>query len=98
MLIIGITQQVKSFLSRVGLDAVPESLDGRGTARVWTARRNSGAPLLVVAADDAAALEALLRPLPHYRGKSYLVFEGRRAAETGIWPVLQSPLSRRFDR
>lgn len=98
MLIIGITQQVKSFLSRVGLDAVPESLDGRGTARVWTARRNSGTPLLVVAADDAPALEALLRPLPHYRGKSYLVFDGRRAAETGIWPVQHSPLSRRFDR
>jgi hypothetical protein len=98
MLIIGITQQVKSFLSRVGLDAVPESLDGRGTARVWTARRNSGTPLLVVAADDAPALEALLRPLPHYRGKSYLVFDGRRATETGIWPVQHSPLSRRFDR
>ncbi|MBW1844938.1 MAG: M1 family peptidase, partial [Deltaproteobacteria bacterium] len=47
MLIIGITQQVKTFLARVGLDAVPESLDGRGTARVWTARRNRGAPLLV---------------------------------------------------
>jgi hypothetical protein len=97
MLVIGITQLVKSFLSRVGLDAVPDRLDGRGTARVWTARRNSGAPLLVVAADDASALEALLRPLPHYRGKSYLVFEGRHAAETGIWPVRRSPLSRRFD-
>ena len=65
---------------------------------MWTARQSTGTPLLVVAADDAAALEALLRPLPHYRGKSYLVFEGRRAAEKGIWPVLRSPLSRRFDR
>ncbi|MBW2493716.1 MAG: M1 family peptidase [Deltaproteobacteria bacterium] len=98
LLIIGITPQVKAFLSRVGLDAVPESLAGRGTARVWTARQSTGAPLLVVAADDATALAALLRPLPHYRGKSFLVFDGRRAAETGIWPVRHSPLSHRFDR
>jgi hypothetical protein len=98
LLIIGIAPQVKSFLARVGLDAVPDSLAGRGTARVWTARQSTGTPLVVVAADNAAALEALLRPLPHYGGKSYLVFEGRRAVETGIWPVLYSPLSRRFDR
>jgi hypothetical protein len=54
--------------------------------------------MLVVAADDITALEALLRPLPHYGGKSYLVFEGRRAAETDIWPVTESPLSRKLDR
>ncbi len=98
LLVIGTTPQLESFLSRVGLDGVPESLAGRGTARVWAARQSTGAPLLVIAADDAAALEALLRPLPHYGGKSYLVFDGRRALETGIWPVQHSPLSRRFDR
>jgi hypothetical protein len=26
------------------------------------------------------------------------VFEGRRAVETGIWPVRDSPLTHRFDR
>jgi hypothetical protein len=98
LLIVGITQEVESFLSRAGIDGAPDSLAGRGTARVWTAHREGGAPLLVVAADDVAALEALLRPLPHYRGKSYLVFEGRRAVESGIWPVVDSPLSRRLDR
>ena len=98
LLIVGITPQVDALLARFELDGVPESLAGRGTARVWTARRNGGAPLLVVAADDVAALEALLRPLPHYGGKSYLVFEGRHALETGTWPVQHSPLTRRFDR
>ncbi len=97
LLIIGVTPQVESFLSRAGIGGVPDSLAGRGTARVWTARRDGGAPLLVVAADDAEALAALLRPLPHYGGKSHLVFEGRRAVETGIWPVLDSPLSRRLE-
>jgi len=98
LLIIGITSQVEALLARFELDGVPEALAGRGTARVWTARRNGAAPLLVVAADDVTALEALLRPLPHYGGKSYLVFEGRRALETGTWPVPRSPLTRRFDR
>jgi len=53
--------------------------------------------VLVVQADDAEALGALLRPLPHYGGRSYLVFEDRRAVDTGVWPVLDSPLSRRLD-
>ena len=97
-LIIGITSQVESFLGRTAIDGVPESLAGRGSARVWTTRRKNGTPLLVVAADDAEALAALLRPLPHYGGKSYLVFEGRRAVDMGTWPVTQSPLSRQLLR
>lgn len=98
LLIVGTTPQVEAFLARAGLDGVPDSLAGRGTARVWTARRGNGEPLLVVAVDDVQALEALLRPLPHYGGKSYLVFDGRRAVDMGTWPVLQSPLSRRLVR
>ncbi len=95
-LIIGIASQVEPAVAAAGLDGVPDSLAGRGTARVWTVRRGDGAAALVVVADDEAALEALLRPLPHYGGKSYLVFEGRRAVDTGVWPVSDSPLSRRL--
>lgn len=98
LLVVGITAQVETFLARAGLHGVPDSLAGRGTSRVWAARRDNGYPIIVVAADDIQALDALLRPLPHYGGKSYLVFDGRRAVDTGFWPVLQSPLSRRLDR
>ncbi len=98
LLLIGTTPEVEGFLAAAGLAGVPESLAGRGTARVWTARHNDGLPLLAVAANDAAALQALLRPLPHYGSRSYLVFDGRRALETGTWPVDDSPLSRRLDR
>ena len=98
LLIVGTTPQVEAFFIKTGLDGVPDSLAGRGTARIWTARRNNGEPLLVVAADDLQALEALMRPLPHYGGKSYLVFDGRRAIDTGIWPIVQSPLSRQLVR
>lgn len=98
LLVIGLGPDVERFLARAGMAGVPERLAGRGSARVWTARRQDGEPLLVVAADDAAALEALLRPLPHYGGKSYLVFEGGRATESGVWRLADSPLTRRLAR
>ena len=50
--------------------------------------------MLIVTAADGTALAALLRPLPHYGHKSYAVFQGRRAIDTGIWPVPGSPLRR----
>jgi hypothetical protein len=41
--------------------------------------------LAVVAGQDAAALEALVRPLPHYGGQSWLVFDGAKLLERGVW-------------
>ena len=90
-LVIGTTPEVEAFLTRVGMAGMPDFVTGRGTARVWTARRGGGAPRLVVAADDRDALQALVRPLPHYGGKSYLVFNGRRAIDS-------SPLNRQFNQ
>jgi hypothetical protein len=98
LLIVGTTPDVETFLARAGMDGVPDILAGRGTSRVWTARQDNDLPLLAVAADDIQALEALLRPLPHYGGKSYLVFEGRSAVDVGTWLVADSPLSRRLVR
>ncbi|UEM05278.1 M1 family peptidase [Skermanella rosea] len=92
--VIGITADVYKALPRLGLAPVPDGLAGQGTARVWTGRTAGGAPALVVAADDRAALEALLRPLPHYGRQSYLVFQGREAVERGIWPPGDNPLKR----
>jgi hypothetical protein len=54
---------------------------------VWTADRKSRTPLAVVSARDADALRALLRPLPHYGAQSWLVFDGARAVDRGIWPA-----------
>jgi hypothetical protein len=97
LLIIGATQEVEAILTRRGLGSIPDNLVGRGTSRVWTGSQSDNRPLLVVAADGIQALQALLQPLPHYGSKSYLVFDGRRAIENGIWPVTSSPLSRRLD-
>ncbi len=71
----------------------PTELAALGTsAAAWTARLESGAPVLVISADDAATLQTLLRPLPHYGGQSYVLFEAGRAASRGIWPVTRGPL------
>ncbi|TWA86156.1 hypothetical protein FBY14_112102 [Azospirillum brasilense] len=95
--VIGTAGEVERLLARLGLPPMPDSLKGRGTARVWTARTPQGRPLLVVAADDAAALQALLRPLPHYGRQSWLVFEGVRAVDRGVWPAGDSPLRVSFE-
>lgn len=97
LLVIGLTPHVAPGLAAAGLPATPPAVAGRGTARVWTARLGSDAGLLVVEADDPAALAALARPLPHYRRDSWLVFEGGRLVERGVWPTADSPLSRRLE-
>ncbi len=94
LLVIGTTDAVAAALATLDLGDVPVEIAGRGSARVWTLAASH--PVLVVAANDAAALAALLRPLPHYRNKSYLVFEGRRAVETGVWSMRDGPLTHRF--
>jgi aminopeptidase N len=62
----------------------------------WTARHGVH-PVLVVAANDKAALGALLRPLPHYGCKGYLIFDGGKALDSGSWSVGPGPLRMRLD-
>ena len=70
----------------------------QGTSVLATLPANAQmAAMLAFAGDDAAALQALLRPLPHYGRQSWLLFDGARATERGIWPSGDSPLRKRFD-
>ena len=94
LVVVGSSAEVASWFARIGVDTEPAEIAGRGSARVWVSRRKGQAPVLVISADDRAALDALLRPLPHYRNKSYLVFEGSRAVASGVWVPRESPLSR----
>ncbi len=87
VLVIGQADDVDRFLRQMQLPARPSSIGNRGTAQVWTAKLSAGKPLLVVSARDAAALEALQRPLPHYGRQSWLVFDGSKAIDRGIWPA-----------
>lgn len=87
VLLVGLHADIDGALSRARLPGRPESVSGRGTAQVWTIERQAGAPVAVVSARDAEALLALLRPLPHYGSQSWLVFEGSRALDRGVWPA-----------
>ena len=105
LLVIGLSDEVAPLVEvlEARAPALPEkgntpALPARGSARAWTARLADGQPALFVAADDAAALAQLLRPLPHYGAKSYVIFDGRHATQSGLWPTADSPLSRQFAR
>lgn len=94
LLLVGTDAAVARELERRGLPPVPAELAGRGSARVWVSRAADGRTALVVSGADAAALQALIRPLPHYGRQSWLVFDGAKAADRGVWAVGDSPLQR----
>jgi hypothetical protein len=87
VLLVGLHADVDAALAHAGLPPRPVSLSGRGSAQAWTIAREAGPPVAVVSANDAEALRALLSPLPHYGGQSWLVFDGRRALDRGVWPA-----------
>lgn len=86
-LVIGPHDAVDRFLAEGKLPARPENLRGKGTAQVWTARQNNGKVIALVSVSDTRALEALLRPLPHYGAESFLTFDDGKVIERGVWPA-----------
>jgi hypothetical protein len=89
LLLIGTTGRVAEALRNAGLPERP--LGVRGTARAWMARHDDHAPLLMVEGDDANALRQAVA-IRHYGASSYLVFEGRRVVDRGVWPPTARPL------
>lgn len=87
VLLAGLHADIDAALAGAGLPPRPAHLAGHGSAQVWTIDRAAGAPVAVVSAQDADALRALLRPLPHYGAQSWLVFDGNRVIERGVWPA-----------
>ncbi len=97
LLLIADSEQFDQLRRELELETAPQRMSARQTAAAWVLRRANGSTVLVVTARDAGALRQLLRPLPHYASQSYVLFEGRRAADKGIWPVLRGPLYRELD-
>ena len=85
LLLLGLHADVDAALAIAGLPPRPATLNGRGSAQIWTVERVTDSPLAVVSAEDAKALQALARPLPHYGGQSWLVFDGSRVLDRGVW-------------
>ena len=97
MLVIGLTPDVYGLLAAHDL-GVPAAIRDRGSARAWVMPRAAAGPLLAVAADDSATLEAVIRPLPHYGSWSYVVFDGAHIIDRGLWEgKVEHALRRRLD-
>lgn len=86
LLVIGLEADVVPWLQGRGLPAKPASLKS-GSAAAWTATSAYGKTVAVVTARDAQALAALARPLPHYGRRSYVIFDGGKAIDAGVWPA-----------
>lgn len=94
LLLIVRSDQLPRMLDRLQL-TLPSALPAIAhSAAAWTARSAAGYPVLVIVADDEAELRALIRPLPHYGGQSYVLFSAGRALERGIWPLTRGALYR----
>lgn len=86
-LVIGLKSEVDAWLAANQLPARPDEINNKGTAQVWTLARDEASSLAVISAQDAASLEALVRPLPHYGRQSFLAFDGRQVIEKGVLPM-----------
>jgi aminopeptidase N len=86
-LLIGTTRAIAATLADAGLPSVPSEVAGRGSARAFTLRRSNGAALAVVEANDADALAGAARVLPHLGAQSWVVLDGGRSVDRGVWPA-----------
>lgn len=96
LLVIGSNDDVEILRAAAGWPAAPAEIVGQGSARAWAARDGSGRPLMLIAAQDGPALDALTRPLPHYGRQGYLAAEGSKVIIQGQVPPTASPLVVRF--
>jgi hypothetical protein len=86
ILFAGTHAEIDQALASAGLPARPASLSKQGSAQVWTVPEQPF-QLAIISGQDAAALNALQRGLPHYGGQSWLIFAQGRAINKGIWPA-----------
>ena len=86
VLLAGTHAEIDQALASAGLPGRPASLSKQGSAQVWTVA-DPAFQLAIISGQDAAALNALQRGLPHYGGQSWLIFAQGRAINKGIWPA-----------
>jgi aminopeptidase N len=94
LLLISTSDRLPELLASLSLQRPMELPRTAHGAAAWTTQLPNGSPALVISADNATELQALLRPLPHYGGQSYILFAGGRALERGIWPISRGALYR----
>ncbi|TCS62510.1 M1 family metallopeptidase [Varunaivibrio sulfuroxidans] len=87
LVLIGALSEITPFIETLGIPPLPPRYARKGAAWAWATRAPGGQPIVVVSARSAQALGEIVRALPHYRRRGYVVFDGARVIETGNWPV-----------
>ena len=89
--------------TRVSLDGSKATMAGSefditGRTLICTVRnpRDGASVIAVILSEDMESLPSVLRKLPHYGRNSYLVFDGEKAIERGVWEAEVSPLRTEF--
>ena len=94
LLLITTEDRLDEQLERLQLKRPADLPEIESGVAVWTARLANNTPVLVVSATSTAELKAILRPLPHYGGQSYVLFDNGRAIRRGLWPLSRGALYR----
>jgi aminopeptidase N len=94
LLLITSADRLAGQLEQLQLQVPDELPDIKYGAAAWTARLANNTPVLVISAESSVQLQALLRPLPHYGGQSYVLFDDGRAQSRGLWPLSRGALYR----
>jgi hypothetical protein len=82
--------------SRVSMAGTEFDLTGRTLICTVRNPRDGGSVVAAILSDDMESLPSILRKLPHYGRNSYLVFDGEKAIEKGVWEAEVSPLRTEF--
>ncbi|MSO76041.1 MAG: M1 family peptidase [Alphaproteobacteria bacterium] len=96
MLLVGTRAAVGEAIGRANLPPRSARLAESGTGAVWAARLQDNVPMLVVEADDAVAIRQMAPAIRHHGASSYLIFDGGRVTERGVWPPAARPLDVEF--
>ena len=97
-LIIGSRAKISRIIDQIKWSDKFRQPSEQGSTSAWVRRRADGQPVLIVETKDAASITAVLRALPHYRSRSFVVFKGRRAITKGVWKNIGSPLTKRLEK
>ncbi len=92
--LIGTGKDIIAALAAWNLGAPPDNVM-RGQGAAWTLRTPDGHAGLIVRADGAKALAGMVRSLPHYGRRGFVVYGPDGVVDRGTREVTDSPLSRR---
>lgn len=95
--LMGTTSDITAALRAWTMASPPENVS-RGRGAAWMVRTLEGHAGLIVRADDAAALSGMIRSLPHYGRRGFVVFGPDGVIDRGAWAVTDGPMSRALTR